>query len=120
MLRLGETRRAVASLPGDGSNGVVSAIMLGSEMLRLGNARNNVVRPRDDDVDKAGAGLRILLGEIVASPTVRLPRDCRITEIPPLHQENPTVDSNQSTATHTRKVNFPQCPTWLLCRAFAL
>jgi hypothetical protein len=50
VLRHGETRRAVASLPGDGSNGVVSAIMLGSEMLRLGNARIDVVRPTDDDI----------------------------------------------------------------------
>jgi hypothetical protein len=56
MQRLG---RAAASLPVDGSNGVVLAMLLGSETLRLGNALINVVRP----MSTSPGLLRILLRE---------------------------------------------------------
>ena len=44
---------------------------------------------------------------------VQPPRDCLITKFLPFHQRKPTVaapDSNQSTATHMRKVNFLDVP----------
>src|SRR5437667_10813664 len=60
--------------------------------------------------------MQIELGLHPDRQTVRPPRDCLITEIPPLHQGNHAVHNNRSTAPTLAVVLV----IWFRCCAFAL